>query len=83
MSELDLIKSKIVDTEAKLKKAEAKLEQLEGSEVKNELEIKKWEGRTERLATLLIAQQNEENLILANQGKKHSFTFIVLRLDLF
>ena len=68
MSEIDLIKGKIAETEAKIKKAETKLEQLEESE-ENEATIKKWEERRDRLEALLTEQQKKENLLLASQGK--------------
>jgi hypothetical protein len=83
MSEIDLIKGKIEATEAKLKKSEIKLEQLEQAEEKDAVEIKKWEDRRNRLedlltkqTDLLAEQQRKENLLLAKQGKHHPFTFI-------
>ncbi len=72
MSEIDLIKGKIADTEAKLKKAETKLDQLEEAEEKDEVKIQQCREDVRDLRNLQTEQQKEKNLLLANQGKKRS-----------
>lgn len=78
MSGIDEIKADIVDTNAKLKKAETKLEQLEEAEQKNETKIQQCREDVRDLRNLLIEQLRKENLLLANQGE---FQLLSLHID--
>jgi chromosome segregation ATPase len=69
MSGIDEIRADIVDTNAKLKKAETKLEQLEEAEQKDETKIQQCREDVLDLRNLLIEQQRKENLLLASQGE--------------
>ena len=69
MSGSDEIRAYIVDTNAKLKKAETKLDQLEEAEQKDETKIQQCREDVRDLRKLLIEQQRKENLLLASQGE--------------